>query len=55
MSAAGEALVTLGDERALATFQDLKKKAAAFSQVVAIVSGYESRLRGKLNAAKTKS
>jgi aminopeptidase N len=55
MNAAGEALVSLGDERALTTFQDLRKKAAAYSQVIAIVTGYESRLRGKLNAAKTKS
>lgn len=55
MNAAGEALVTLGDERALATFQDLRKKAAAFSQVLNLISGYEARLRGKLNAPKTKS
>jgi aminopeptidase N len=49
---ASEALVALGDERAIATFQDLGKKAGDWSQVASALSSYEAQLRAKLTAAK---
>jgi hypothetical protein len=55
MTGAAEALVTIGDERGLATFQELRRKAAGFQSLVATISGYEARLRSKVTAAKTKS
>ena len=55
MTGAAEALVAIGDERGLATFQELRRKAAGFQSLVATISGYEARLRSKVTAAKTKS
>jgi aminopeptidase N len=52
MNAAAEALVSLGDERALATFQDLTKRSASSPQIVATLSNYAARLRTKAVAAK---
>jgi aminopeptidase N len=52
MTAAGEALVLLGDQRALTTFQELTKKAGTSPQIIATLSGYEARLRSKAVAAK---
>ncbi len=52
MAAAAEALVLLGDQRALATFQELTKKAANSPQIVAALSNYEARLRSKAVAVK---
>jgi aminopeptidase N len=52
MTAAGEALILLGDERALGTFQELTKKAANSPQISATLSAYEARLRAKLATAK---
>jgi aminopeptidase N len=49
-----EALVALGDERGLAFFQELSKKAGTPPQVVAALSGYEARLRAKLAPNPTK-
>jgi hypothetical protein len=51
-SGAAEALIVLGDERGLGTFEDLSKKATASPQIVATISSYESRLRAKLTPAK---
>ncbi|PYS21767.1 MAG: hypothetical protein DMF72_16170 [Acidobacteria bacterium] len=52
VTAAGEALVLLGDQRALTTFQELTKKAGTSPQIIATLSGYEARLRSKAVAAK---
>jgi len=54
---AGEAnaLVTLGDERGLGVFEELRKKAANSPQIVAAISNYETRLRAKLTPAKSKA
>jgi aminopeptidase N len=52
MTAAGEALILLGDERALGTFQELTKKAANSPQISETLSAYEARLRAKLANAK---
>ncbi|HVS21270.1 MAG TPA: M1 family aminopeptidase [Pyrinomonadaceae bacterium] len=43
-----DALVALGDERGLALFQELSKKPGTPPQLVAALSGFESRLRAKL-------
>jgi len=50
----GEALVTLGDERGVAFFQELSKKTGTPPQVVAALSGFETRLRAKLAPNPTK-
>jgi HEAT repeat protein len=52
---AAEALVSLGDERGLALFQELSKKPGTSTQMVAAISGFESRLRAKLAPAKPAS
>src|SRR5439155_17057284 len=52
---AANALVTLGDERGLGVFEELRKKAANSPQLVGAISGYETRLRAKLTAAKSKT
>ncbi len=49
-----EALVTLGDERGVAFFQGLGKRSGTPPQVVAALSGFESRLRAKLAPAQPK-
>ncbi len=49
-----EALVTLGDERGLAFFQELSKKTGTPPQVVAALSGFEARLRAKLALSQPK-
>src|SRR6266849_11081897 len=41
----GEALVTLGDERGIAFFQELSKKTGTPPQVVETLSRFEARLR----------
>ena len=55
MMAAGEALILLGDERALGTFQELTKRAANSPRISATLSAYEARLRAKLATAKPSS
>ena len=52
---AGEAMVSLGDERGLAVFQQLSKKAGTSPQVVSAISGFETRLRAKLTPPKPSS
>ncbi len=52
---AAEALVSLADERGLALFQDVSKKAGTPPQMVAAISGFETRLRAKLAPAKPAS
>jgi len=47
-----EAIVALGDERGLALLQDLGKKPGLSPQLVAALSGYESKLRAKLAPPK---
>lgn len=52
MFGAADALVSLGDQRGLALFQELSKKAAASPQLVAGLAAFETRLRAKLAPAK---
>jgi aminopeptidase N len=52
---AGEAIVSLGDERGLAVFQQLSKQAGTPPQVVSAISGFETRLRAKLTPPKPSS
>jgi aminopeptidase N len=52
---AAEALVLLGDERGLAIFQELSKKAGTSPQIVGAISGFESRLRARLASPKPAS
>ncbi len=52
---AANALVTLGDERGLGVFEELRKKAANSPQIVGAISNYETRLRAKLTPAKSKA
>jgi len=52
---AAEAIVSLGDERGLAAFQQLSKKAGTPQQVVSAISGFEARLRAKLTPPKPAS
>jgi aminopeptidase N len=52
MFGAAEALVTLGDQRGLAIFEDLTRKAAASPQLVSAISSFEMRLRSKLSSTK---
>jgi len=53
MFGAADALVALGDERGLAVFQEMSKKAAASPQIVTGLSAFEGRLRGKLAPARS--
>jgi HEAT repeat protein len=55
VTGAANALVTLGDERALAVFEELRKKAADSPQLVGAISNFETRLRAKLTPAKSKT
>jgi aminopeptidase N len=48
LASEADALVALGDERGLALFQELGKKAGVSPQFAATLSGYEGRLRTKL-------
>jgi len=48
---AADALVALGDQRALALFEEMDKKLAG-SQFAGTLANYESRLKAKLAAAK---
>jgi len=52
---AGEAIVNLGDQRGLALFQELSKKAGTPPQMVGAMSGFENRLRAKLAPPKPAS
>ena len=52
---AAEALVSLGDERGLALFQDVSKKAGTPPQIVGAISGFETRLLAKLAPPKPAS
>ena len=52
ISAAGEALVALGDEHALATLEDLAKRATDSPQLASVLSSYSSRLKAKVASAK---
>jgi aminopeptidase N len=51
LSSAANGLVQLGDERALAAFEELRKKNPS-PQVAATVTNFEQRLKSKLAAAK---
>lgn len=53
MTATGDALVALGDERGLALLQNLSKTTTNAPQITAALSGYEARLRAKLLPAKS--
>lgn len=48
MFGAADALVSLGDERGLAIFQEMSRKAAASPQIVQGISAFEGRLRVRL-------
>ena len=54
-SAAAEAIVSLGDERGLAVFQEVSKRTGTSAQIVAAISGFETRLRAKLTPPKPTS
>jgi hypothetical protein len=49
---AANALVLLGDERGVSTFDELIKKAGPSSQFTATLINFETRLKAKLTAAK---
>ena len=53
MFGAADALVGLGDERGLAVFQEMSKKAAASQRIVSGLSAFEGRLRAKLAPARS--
>ena len=53
MFGAADALVGLGDERGLAIFEEMSKKAAASQRIVAGLSVFEGRLRAKLAPARS--
>jgi aminopeptidase N len=55
ISAAGEAMVALGDERAVTTLEELAKKASDSPQLAFVISSYQSRLKAKLASTKTGS
>lgn len=52
---AAEAIVSLGDERGLAVFQELSKKTGTSRQIISAISGFETRLRAKLAPPKPAS
>ena len=52
---AGEAIVSLGDERGLAVFQELSKRTGTSAQIIAAISGFQTRLREKLTPPKPSS
>jgi len=51
ISAAGEAMVALGDERAVATLEGLAKRADS-PTLASVLSSYQSRLKAKLSSTK---
>jgi aminopeptidase N len=53
ISAAGEAMVALGDERAVSTLEELAKKAGDSPQLASVISSYQSRLKARLSSTKT--
>ena len=52
LSGAAEALVSLGDQRGLAIFEELSRKASSSPQIVSAIAGFETRLRAKLTSAR---
>jgi hypothetical protein len=52
VNSAGEALVGLGDQRGLATFQELARRANGSPQLASALTSYEARLRAKIGTAK---
>jgi aminopeptidase N len=52
---AAEALVSLGDDRGLAVFQELSKRTGTSAQIIAAIPGFETRLRAKLTPPKPAS
>jgi aminopeptidase N len=52
---AAEAIVSLGDERGLVTFQELSKRTGTSPQIISAISGFEARLREKLAPPKPAS
>jgi len=52
---AAEAIVSLGDERGLAVFQELSKRTGTSAQIIAAISGFQARLREKLTPPKPAS
>jgi len=55
ISAAGEAMIALGDERAISTLEELAKKAADSPQLAMVISSYQSRLKARLSSTKAGS
>ena len=55
ISAAGEAMVALGDERGVTMLEELAKKANDSPQLASVLSGYQSRLKAKLASTKVGS
>jgi HEAT repeat protein len=55
INSAAEALVALGDQRGLAAFQEVAKKAADSPQLASAFSSYAAQLRAKLAPAKPSS
>ena len=55
ISAAGEAMVALGDERAVTTLEEVAKKASDSPQIASVISSYQSRLKARLASTKAGS
>jgi aminopeptidase N len=55
ISAAGEAMIALGDERAISTLEELAKKAGDSPQLAMVISSYQSRLKARLSSTKVGS
>jgi len=52
VTAAGEALVNLGDERGLASLDEFAKRVAGSPQLAPLIGSYQSRLKAKLASTK---
>lgn len=52
INSSGEALVALGDQRGIATFQELARRASGSPQLASTLTAYEARLRAKLATSK---
>jgi HEAT repeat protein len=55
ISAAGEAMVALGDERAVSTLEEVAKRAGDSPQLASVISSYQSRLKARLASTKAGS
>jgi hypothetical protein len=55
ISAAGEAMIVLGDERAIPPWKNWQKKAGDSPQLAMVISSYQSRLKARLSSTKAGS